>query len=309
LINKCNTIDVGTPIVRVSEKFDSLKAIGIAAQYFPRYVQAELTQHAVDVVLFSCVIQGSGRHVMGEEAFEVGPGSVGLTHYGQQHDIVTSGEGVEMINLYLDLKHHPLPTLPAALQPALSALLSPHPGLVNLLNRRVHVVIDDVNRMADPLRVMLREITDRRAGYEAVVRAMLVVFLIEFCRVAHDDGYQPILSSDAKQTPWLETIRQRLDTRFSEPLTLEDLAAQAAVSPEHLCRRFKAYAGRSPMAYLSARRVQDAMWRLRTTSDPVLEVALASGFGDLSHFNRTFKTAVGITPSAYRRGGSLAGCE
>ncbi len=288
--------------MRVREKFDTLATIGIGAEHFPKYIETEVNQHAVDVVLFSCVVTGTGRHVMGEEAFGVGPGSVGLTHYGQRHDIVTSADGVEMVNLYLDLKNHPLPTLPDDLQPTLSALLAPHPGLVHLLNRRVHVVFEDVGRMMDPLRVILSEIAERRAGYEAVVRSMLVVFLIEFCRVAHDEGYQPIASAVSNQPPWLENVRHLLDTRFTEPLTLDDLAAQADVSPEHLCRRFKAYAGRTPMAYLSARRVQDAMWRLRTTRDPVLEIALASGFCDLSHFNRTFKAAVGITPTRYRRG-------
>lgn len=43
------------------------------------------------------------------------------------------------------------------------------------------------------------------------------------------------------------------------------------------------------------------MSRLRSSDDRVLDLALACGFSDLAHFNRTFKAMVGCTPSDYRR--------
>lgn len=257
----------------------------------------------MDVVLFSCVLGGTGTHVMGKETFDIGPGSVGLTHYGQRHDLLTTATGIEIINLYLDLEAHPLPMLPAPLRPTLSAILAPHPGLVHRLNRRLHVVFDDVERMARPLRAMLREIEDRAAGYEAMTRQALVAFLVELCRVVGERDWLPIAAADAGQPAWLESVRLLLDARYADPLTLDGMAEHAGVSPEHLCRRFKRYAGVTPIAYLTARRVQAAMWALRTSDEPVLRIALASGFNDLSHFNRTFKASVGQTPTGYRKRG------
>jgi hypothetical protein len=44
----------------------SLRTLGFAVQYFPRYVHTTPHPHSVDVVLMSVIIRGRGRHVMGE---------------------------------------------------------------------------------------------------------------------------------------------------------------------------------------------------------------------------------------------------
>ena len=56
------------------------------------------------------------------------------------------------------------------------------------------------------------------------------------------------------------------------------------------------------IGYLQERRVQAAMVKLRRPGAKVLSVAAECGFGDLSHFNRTFKRLVGRTPKQVRMG-------
>lgn len=183
-------------------------------------------------------------------------------------------------------------------------MLVPHRRLVHRINRQVQLQLDDAAQIAQPLGRMWREQTECDTGYETVMRQQLSLFLIDCCRAAR---LQAVRDADLPQDgpSWLPRVLQMIEQRFDEPLGLNDLSAEAQVSREHLCRQFTRAAGCSPIAYLNQRRIQAAMWRLRTTDDRVIEVALQCGFNDLSHFNRLFKAVAGTTPLGYRRGSGL----
>jgi AraC family transcriptional regulator len=97
------------------------------------------------------------------------------------------------------------------------------------------------------------------------------------------------------------TVIRHLEDRFHHPWALADLAALAGLSPFHFLRVFRATAGLTPHQYLLRGRLRAAAVTLATTDTPVTEVALASGFEDLSNFIRTFRAEFGVTPSSYRK--------
>ena len=99
----------------------------------------------------------------------------------------------------------------------------------------------------------------------------------------------------------LRRVLDAVEDRLAEPLALADLAAEAALSPYHFARAFKASVGTSPLRYVSERRVERAKALLRARRHRVGEVARLVGFSDPSHFGRVFRRLVGATPSAYRR--------
>jgi AraC-like DNA-binding protein len=298
-----------TDRVAVWRRFDTLRTLGLAAQRFEGYVNFQTRQKAVDVVLLTCIVRGTARHIMGDRVVTAGPGDVGITHYDQKHALVTGRGGVDVINLYLDLENHALPILPRPLQGTLSRLLAPHPGLINRLNRRVDIHLPEVATMLEPLEMILREQQQRQPGYEVVMTHAMEMFRIQCARAAGDASTTSTagvamggeVMMDENQPGWLEVIRRLIEERFDEPLCLDDLVRRAQVSREHVCRSFKTYTGRSPMAYLNDRRIQAAMWRLRTTRASMVDVAVACGFEDVSHFSRKFKAMVGCTPGRYRK--------
>ena len=72
------------------------------------------------------------------------------------------------------------------------------------------------------------------------------------------------------------------------------------------CRtRIRATFGETPHRYLQRRRVERAMFLLRTSDRPVTDVCLEVGFTSLGTFGRTFTAVVGESPSAYRARGPL----
>jgi AraC-like DNA-binding protein len=88
---------------------------------------------------------------------------------------------------------------------------------------------------------------------------------------------------------------------YAEPLTVEALAAEMAMSPRHFERRFKDVVGLSPRKFLIGVRLAAARDRLAGTGDSVEAIAHLVGFGNVSHFTRTFTQAMGQSPTAYRR--------
>ena len=88
----------------------------------------------------------------------------------------------------------------------------------------------------------------------------------------------------------------------SEPIDLEDAAAQADISPFHFLRLFSDVLGVTPHQYLVRSRLRHAARLLADDDRPVTDVAYDVGFGDLSNFVRTFHRAAGVSPLRFRRG-------
>ena len=100
--------------------------------------------------------------------------------------------------------------------------------------------------------------------------------------------------------------RDAMDRSYAEPLDVAAVARIAHVSEAHFIRTFKATFGETPHRYLQRRRVERAMFLLRSTDRSVTDVCLAVGFSSLGTFSRVFAGIVGEPPSAYRRRGPLA---
>ncbi|MFD6444118.1 GlxA family transcriptional regulator [Promicromonospora sp. NPDC060204] len=89
--------------------------------------------------------------------------------------------------------------------------------------------------------------------------------------------------------------------RLDEPLTLSDMARHAAMSVRTFTRRFRDETGESPGQWLTRQRVEHARTLLESTSLPVEQVARRCGFGTAQSLRAHLTTALGVTPSAYRR--------
>ncbi|WP_243730958.1 helix-turn-helix domain-containing protein [Modestobacter roseus] len=114
--------------------------------------------------------------------------------------------------------------------------------------------------------------------------------------------------SRASEDSNLRMLRARdaMDRAYAEPLDVPTLARLAHVSPAHFSRTFTATFGEPPHRYLQRRRVERAMFLLRSTDRSVTDICMAVGFSSLGTFSRVFAGIVGEPPSVYRRRGPLA---
>jgi AraC family transcriptional regulator len=94
---------------------------------------------------------------------------------------------------------------------------------------------------------------------------------------------------------------RRIERDPDDALSLRSLAREARLSPYHFLRTFERITGVTPHQYVLRVRLRRAATALATEPGKVVDVALESGFGDLSNFNRAFRAEFGVSPRAYRR--------
>lgn len=100
--------------------------------------------------------------------------------------------------------------------------------------------------------------------------------------------------------------KDEMDRTYAEPLDVSALARTAFSSRAHFIRTFRDTFGETPHRYLQRRRIERAMFLLRTTDRDVTGVCFDVGFTSLGTFSRTFRDIVGRSPREFRASGPAA---
>ena len=101
--------------------------------------------------------------------------------------------------------------------------------------------------------------------------------------------------------PWqLKRAKALIENHLVSGICVEQVATVCGLSPSQFSRAFRTSTGFSPHSWLIHRRVEKARELLSVRTTPLVEVALACGFSDQSHFTRRFKQFQNVTPGQYR---------
>jgi transcriptional regulator GlxA family with amidase domain len=106
------------------------------------------------------------------------------------------------------------------------------------------------------------------------------------------------------QQPKREPLREVQHHVIEHPeadLSVEALAARAAMSPRNFARAFGAETGVTPARYVERVRLEAARRRLEDTAEPISTVATACGFGTAETMRRVFLRTLEVGPAEYRR--------
>ena len=102
--------------------------------------------------------------------------------------------------------------------------------------------------------------------------------------------------------PWqVNRVVAHVEANLACAIQAKDLSALVNLSTSHFFRGFKASTGMTPFEYVAQRRVELARKLMRTTSDPLSQIAVQCGLCDQSHLCRLFRRLVGQSPHAWRR--------
>lgn len=149
---------------------------------------------------------------------------------------------------------------------------------------------------------MWQELTEKRLGYELMVKIKLQTILTEILRYYDyvDLGKNSRRLGEQDIAPINEAIAY-IDRHLSENIRLADLAAIAHVSPAYFSTLFKRLNGLSPIEYIVHKRIQLAVEEICTTTKSLTEIAMDCGFNNSTNFYKAFRKVTGRTPVSYRQ--------
>ena len=117
-------------------------------------------------------------------------------------------------------------------------------------------------------------------------------------------GYKtPVYEEKEKaiQLTYAEKAESYIETNYSYPITVEEIASYVGISRSHLFRSFQNYMNRSPKEYLTEYRIKQACRLLRETDLSVSAIAYSVGFENNLYFSKAFRKQKGESPSEYRK--------
>lgn len=136
--------------------------------------------------------------------------------------------------------------------------------------------------------------TDRRVLAPMYVKEMVY-------RVLRREQFARMLRLAARQssnTP-ISAALTFARTHYAEPLTVDDLARQVALSPSAFSRLFREVTGGTPYQFLKEYRLDRSRELLLDGRSSVAEVSRHVGYAKVSHFIREFRARYGVTPKVY----------
>ncbi|RVU36504.1 GlxA family transcriptional regulator [Hwanghaeella grinnelliae] len=126
---------------------------------------------------------------------------------------------------------------------------------------------------------------------------MLVVYLK---RPGGQSQFSRELSAQATSSSRFERLRQWIFDNLDKPLSVEDLADQAAMAPRSLARRFAQDLGVTPAKFVEHARIDAARRDLEDGGLTIDKIAANRGFGGADRMRRSFQRSLGVSPQEYR---------
>jgi len=239
------------------------------------------------------IVQGWAHYSMSGYEVRFCAGDVALFWGGQPHRLDDASDDLVYAGAHLPLVHFFRLRLPQGMQAGLmqgATLLtraSDASDPINFLRWKDYV------HSGDPLKVSM-----------AIDELLLRIERIRFAPYELLSGHAAkpgAISADQQISPIVVRICDFIADNFREEIDSVDIAVAADVHPKYAMTVFKKCTGMTLNDYVSLMRLSYAQALLMREDANVLQVAMESGFGSLSAFNKLFRKLAGMSPSDYRR--------
>ena len=139
--------------------------------------------------------------------------------------------------------------------------------------------------------------------YEEQLHNMMQQLLHVHRNVCREMATLPALRATTREEIYRRIYRARdyIAASIDQPLTLNEMARVACLSPNHFMRTFKQVFHLTPYQYLTSLRLERAMHLLHQTGLPITDICFLVGFESPGYFSWLFHNRVGLSPHAYRK--------
>lgn len=142
------------------------------------------------------------------------------------------------------------------------------------------------------------EALHREKGYQGMIKADILKILVLLMRHYEKEGAPPDISLGEKKRSMMRLSQAIyfINAHYKEPLTLEEVASQAYMSPNYFSSYFKNVTGKGFSEYVTMLRLNKVQELIMTTDRTMTSIAMECGFRNMSNFYRLYKKHVGELP-------------
>ena len=155
---------------------------------------------------------------------------------------------------------------------------------------------EDITQSGIQLLEALQSSIGSQVMFESFARVFLTKLILKYG--LQEEEYDFSKSFTAQH---YKQVLDYIAVNYGNNILLEDMAAQASLSPSHFSRLFKQTIGQSPYQFLMTYRIEQSKKMLDNPNTLMIDIAVNCGFSDQAHFSRVFKRSEGVTPKQYRR--------
>jgi len=248
--------------------------------------------HSHDVLEINYIRSGTGYYIIESREYKIEEGDIYIINHLERHMAVHDGI-LEIEVIVFD---------PSVLwqgdrgMQLLEPFFSRDTGFDNCIKKQE----TGYEQLREIFLDISREYYGKEAGWELFVRALTQLFMAKLYRMRQEShvGIEP-----GRKNLWnkLQPVLHYIHSHYQEPIGLDELSEAAMMSRSYLCTCFKTYFHIRIFEYIDRLRIENACLLLSSTDESITDIALTSGFGSVSYFNRIFKKAVMMSPGDYRK--------
>ena len=259
--------------------------------------------HRHDFLQMHLQLAGEARYTIGARTRDLRPGSIGFVLPYRIHRTIRQAQSrCYIINFHHrflrpDITVDPMcvDTVPFERAPELALFT-----FQDFIEYRLEGADLEIAREA--CQQMMQQSSKRRLFSVELVRANLLSLLGLVCQ-RHESDLSRLMSAVGHDSPRRDALMRitcYIKAHLSEHISLAEVAAAIAVSPNQVTRVLKRETGKTFMQFLTEQRLQKAQELLANTSMRVAQVGEAAGFEDNAYFARRFRQYFNVSPRAYR---------
>lgn len=243
------------------------------------------------------LLKGTAKVTCGNDAYSVKRGDIVLFHPNVVHSIDSNDdEGILFIGIKLDINRM---NLAPSYSPKYRSIFKS----IENLGMPCLIPAESVSRIGGDaiFGKCLREVSERRYGYDQILKSDLYVLLTELIRYYQSIGFNIENETFAFDSRYdIFSITDYIDANIGNNIKVADIAKMCGMSYSYFAKQFNLVYGKSCKEYIDEMRAYKAEELIVFTDFELSYIADECGFADCSHLINSFKKYKGSTPKQYR---------
>lgn len=274
-------------------------------QFFIRKYSSSTDLHRHEYMQINYISKGSGTHFINNNEFTITKGDIFVIPPYIPHRIISNKDEklqiveFEFVPVFINEGFEESKNLESFFD---FAYIEPFFVSESKLKPRLNLVGTEQMEVENLLDEVYMEYREKRQGYSLVAKSLLLKLLVIVGR-----RYSSELES-SDQHPVFERYRDKIyesieyiNSNYMNEFKLDEIARKFYFSPSYFSYLFKCITGKTFVEYVNNLRISKAMELLVSTDKKIIEISFDIGFNNVTHLNRLFKRATGLTPVQYRK--------